>query len=259
MGVGDGYDTNSTPPIYKIILNFKKYCNNMAPPTTTTTEKSSFTKTNRSLQELLHTLLTRLSDANEIIKTWPEDGDDNSIHVETTTKLIASMHKIVHAIQLVEERVNPNLDHEENNDKNPSAQEMTLANQLRQTAIPLDLLDMMDDTTNTLNPDCFARGLLNEALRQFSNLGKRKVSMNVLASLVEDGFERREKEIQKVVDAAAKAAAAADTDRKDEDINTEESKKRKRHLDNDKIDGDDNDNDNDNEKDIPLTKRNRKE
>ena len=170
---------------------------------TTSNTISTFQKTNQSLQELLHTLLTRLSDSSEIIKSWPENegGDnDNSIHTETTTKLITSINKVVDAIRLVEERVNPNIGDEnekEETDEKPSAsslsssdQEFALANQLRQTAIPLDLLDMMD--ANSLNPDCFSRGLINEALRQFSNLRQRKASMNMLAQMVESGFEQRE-------------------------------------------------------------------
>lgn len=161
------------------------------------TKGKAFQKSNQSLQELLHTLLTRLSHSSEIIKSWPEGGDDPSIHTQTTTKLIASIQKIVAAIKLVEERVNPNLGVDQG--EKTSEQENALANQLRQTAVPLDLLDMMDaDSEKGLNPDCFARGLLNEALRQFSNLRTRKASMNMLSQLVETGFEQREMKLKKI-------------------------------------------------------------
>ena len=174
----------------------------------------AFQKNKQSLQESLHTLLTRLSDSSEIIKSWPEGGDDNSIHTETTAKLIVSIKRIIHAIKSVEEKVNPNLGEEK-----PTEQETALANQLRQTAIPLDLLDMMD--ANSLNPDCFARGLLNEALRQFGNLRKRKASMNTLAQLVETGMKQRERDLEKV--AEIKRSIEEDKDNEEK----KESKKRK--------------------------------
>ena len=48
----------------------------------------------KNLQERLHQLLTRLSSTIELIKTWPStDGDDASIHVETTTRLISLQPK----------------------------------------------------------------------------------------------------------------------------------------------------------------------
>ncbi len=172
-----------------------------------------FQKNNQSLQEALHTLLTRLSDSSEIIKSWPEGGDDNSIHTKTTEKLIASIHKIVNAIRVVEEKVNPNLGEEK-----PTEQEIALANKLRQTAIPLDLLDMMD--SNSLNPDCFARGLLNEALRQFGNLRTRKASMNMLAQLVETGMKQQERDLQK-------ASEIKKSMEKDKINESEKTKKRK--------------------------------
>jgi len=204
-----------------------------------------------------------------VVKSWPEsDGTDNSIHAETTTKLIRSIEKVVDAIKLVEEKVNPNLgddgnggsggggmsvgnvpsatgatgnasEKEQQNRQQLQQQEdnMALGHKLRQTAVPLDLLDMMDaDPDAGLNPDCFARGLLNEALRQFSNLNERKASMNMLASFVENAFERRERELR----AAAAAAAASEAEEKKKSIKQENNdeadegillKKRKRQAD----------------------------
>ena len=68
---------------------------------------SSFHNTGQSLQERLHTLLTRLSDTGEILKKWPEaKTGQEDIHRKSTTKLIASLQKIIHGIQLVEEKAN---------------------------------------------------------------------------------------------------------------------------------------------------------
>ena len=141
------------------------------------------------------------------------------------------------AIRLVEEKVNPNLgvdsststtatasannDPQQVNNSNneaPSEQETVLANALRQTAVPLDMLDMMD--ANSLNPDCFARGLLSESLRQFSNLQSRKASMNMLAQLVEKGFEERERGLK----IAAVNAADGNTNEKVHTSKEEEGK-----------------------------------
>lgn len=180
------------------------------------TKVKPFQKNNQSLQESLHTLLTRLSDSSEIIKSWPEGGDDNSVHTTTTAKLITSVKRIVNAIKVVEEKVNPNL-----GDEKPTDQQTALANQLRQTAIPLDLLDMMD--ANCLNPDCFARGLLNEALRQFGNLRSRKASMNMLSQLVESGMKQRERDLEKV----AKIKRSMEEDEKKNDDLNNQTKKRK--------------------------------
>lgn len=226
---------------------------NPAPSNTSSTHPqfTQYKSNNQSLQDLLHTLITRLSESSEIIKSWPEqDGPyDNSIHTETTSKLITSIHKVVDAIRLVEERVNPNIGEDEN-DK-ATEQEIFLANQLRQTAIPLDLLDMMD--TNTLNPDCFARGMLSEALRQFSNLGNRKNCMNMLASLVENGFQiqmkmqqQREKEremkMKQEQEEERNEIELANVKAEELDVKEDgESKKRKRELDEVREEGDNDD------------------
>ena len=155
---------------------------------------SSFQNTAQSLQERLHTLLTRLSDTGEILKKWPEaKTGQEDIHRKSTTKLIASLQKIIHGIQLVEEKANPNIDKGDNSVKDE--QDMALANLLRQAAVPLDLLDMMDYAQN-LNPDCFARGILVEASRQWGNLQRRRASMRMLAMHVENGIKEREEKMK---------------------------------------------------------------
>jgi len=152
-----------------------------------TKPKKPYKDTTQSLQERLHTLITRLSDSIQILQNWPESktGDDSTaIHVETTAKLIASIHKTIDGIRTVEERTNVNLG-------GGNEQDVALADKLRQAAVPMDLLDMMD-YANGLNSDCFARGMLKEALRQVRNLQERKRLLQMLASEVENGIKRRQ-------------------------------------------------------------------
>jgi hypothetical protein len=142
-----------------------------------------------SLQERLHTLLTRLTKTTEILRTWPSEDQ----HTQTTTQLIQSLHKVIDAIKQVEEKVN-------------GLQSEELLSKLRQTAIPLDLLDMMDygnilqessdvpvepSQFTGLNPDCFARGLLRESLRQIGTMNRRKASMKMLAASIQNGLVSR--------------------------------------------------------------------
>lgn len=160
-------------------------------------EKDGFKDNKQSLQERLHTLLTRLSDAAEILKKWPETktGDDSSIHTRATTKLITSIERIVDGIRSVEEKVNKvNTSKPSDTDTDVDVHD-DIANKLRQIAVPLDLLDMMDHAGG-VNPDCFARGLIKEALRQMGNLQRRKASMMMLANIIENGMKEREKQLQ---------------------------------------------------------------
>lgn len=133
-----------------------------------------------SLQDRLHTLLTRLSNTSKLLtkSEWPS-ADDSRIHHEKTTLLIESMNKILEGIKMVEEKSN----------------EPQLYEKLRQIAIPLDLLDMMD-FAGGINPDCFARGLLDEASRQLGNLQRRKTSMKILAKSIQNGIDHREKQLK---------------------------------------------------------------
>ena len=56
--------------------------------------------------------------------------------------------------------------------------------------IPLDLLDLLDvgQPTFGLNPQCYARGLIVEALRQLSVLERRKRAASMLAIFIEEGL-----------------------------------------------------------------------
>jgi hypothetical protein len=90
----------------------------------------------KNLQERLHQLLTRLSSTIELIKNWPESGDDASIHVGTTTKLISAILELIVALQRVEGVVKADGD---------------LRKALQDCPIPIDLLDLLDHG-NGLNP-----------------------------------------------------------------------------------------------------------
>lgn len=171
-----------------------------------------------SLQERLHTLLTRLSDTSEILKKWPETktGDDGSIHVRTTEKLISSIQRIVEGIKSVEEKVNyVNLTEQGSTDYNTGSGsgDDDIANKLRQIAVPLDLLDMMD-FAGGLNPDCFARGLIKEALRQMGNLQRRKASMKMLAAAIQNGLDARERQLEILKSLDEKLASHANSNTK---------------------------------------------
>lgn len=128
----------------------------------------------KALQERLHELLSRLADTTDLVKGWPESGDDASTHVETTSSLIASIYDIVKAIQKVEGVLK--------NDE-------ILSQKLQNCPIPLDLLDLME-CANGLNPECFTRGLLREALTQLAGLRRRKVALEMLGTAIQSGLQR---------------------------------------------------------------------
>mmetsp|Transcript_16846 Transcript_16846/g.25295 ORF Transcript_16846/g.25295 Transcript_16846/m.25295 type:complete len:235 (+) Transcript_16846:82-786(+) len=204
------------------------------------TDSNTYQDKHQSLQERLHTLLSRLSDCGECLKTWPETktGDDASIHIRQTDKLIASVQRIIQGIKQVEEKVNS-----VPAEGTPSDEDIYL--KLRQIAIPLDLLDMTD-FAGGLNPDCYARGLIKESLRQMGNLQRRKTSMKMLAVTIQNGIDAREKQLEILKSLDEKLAASNDTDdnknndtkQKEEeskesspmenDVSSDEKKKRKR-------------------------------
>jgi hypothetical protein len=100
----------------------------------------------KSLQERLHQLLTRLSSTIELIKNWPEsDGDDASIHVETTSKLISQVWEVIVALQRVEGVVKA---------------DAALRKSLQDCPVPINLLDLLDHG-NGLNPGAYSKSKLN--------------------------------------------------------------------------------------------------
>mmetsp|Transcript_3885 Transcript_3885/g.10172 ORF Transcript_3885/g.10172 Transcript_3885/m.10172 type:complete len:201 (-) Transcript_3885:1435-2037(-) len=133
----------------------------------------------KNLQERLHILLTRLAKTTDLIKTWPEsDGDDASIHVETTSKLITCVLDVVTALQKVEGIIKA---------------DVVLKKSLQECKVPINLLDLLDHG-NGLNPDCFSRGLLREALGQLAGLKRRKLALEMLGAAIQAGLDRKDSE-----------------------------------------------------------------
>jgi hypothetical protein len=131
------------------------------------------------LQDRLHQLLSRLAEAVDLIKTWPEAKvDDASVHVQSTSRLISHIRSVISSIQRVESAVQTN---------------PTLKKKLQECLIPLDLLDLLDHGSGgALNPDCFVRGLLREALGQLAGLKRRKLALELLGSAVQSGLARKQ-------------------------------------------------------------------
>jgi len=125
----------------------------------------------RKLQDQLHELLTRLAGTIEHVKNWPE-STDASKHVESTTKLIASIREIIASLQRVETCVKDDPE---------------LRTSLQNCLIPMDLLELLD---YGLNPDCFCRGLLREAMGQLQGLKRRKRALEMLGAAVQKGLEK---------------------------------------------------------------------
>jgi hypothetical protein len=148
----------------------------------------------KALQERLHELISRVSDSIDIVKTWPESsGDDASIHVKTTSKLIHSIREILHAIGRVEgvvKKKKVDTGTSANSDTNDGDSELWKT--LQQCPIPLDLLEMLD-CSNGLNPEIFVRGLLREGLSQLAGLRRRKVALEMLGNAVQAGLDAKAK------------------------------------------------------------------
>lgn len=149
-----------------------------------------------TLQDRLHTLLLNLTSTSKILQKWPDSqGDNASIHIDTTTKLIHALHRIIQSLKQVEDKSLTRLASDDNRD-------IELKKKLREYQVPLDLVDLMDygytdgDSYQLfgLNPDCFIRGLLREALRQLSGLKRRKVALEMLGKAIEKGIvEKKER------------------------------------------------------------------
>ena len=60
--------------------------------------------------------------------------------------------------------------------------------------IPLDLLDLLDVPVQQpfgLNPQCYARGLMKESMRQLAGLERRKRALDMLANAIKTGMDDR--------------------------------------------------------------------
>jgi hypothetical protein len=158
----------------------------------------------RTLQERLHKLLSRLAETIEQVKKWPEaKGDDASIHVERTTQLIANIRAVLKSLSRVEACL-----------KDDAA----LRESLQQCKIPLDLLDLL--ASSNLNPECFSRGLLREALGQLAGLKRRKLALELLGAAVQSGIQKRQQaqtQVQTVVQAEVQTGVKREREEEEEE------------------------------------------
>lgn len=136
----------------------------------------------RDLQDKLHELLSRLAATMEHVKNWPE-ATDTAVHVESSTRLIHSIRGIVASLEKVEQQAR----------SSSTATEASLQEQLQSCPIPVDLLELLDCG---LNPDCFVRGLLREAMGQLSGLNRRKQALEMLCAAVQEGCLDQEQLVQ---------------------------------------------------------------
>lgn len=183
----------------------------------------------KALQERLHELISRVSDSIDIVKSWPESsGDDASIHVKTTSKLIHSIREILHAIGRVEGVVKKKVDtgtSSTTSGNNTNDGDSELWKTLQQCPIPLDLLEMLD-CSNGLNPEIFVRGLLREGLSQLAGLRRRKVALEMLGNTIQAGLDAKPKLTTKSDSVDRKRSRDNDgTDDKDQEASEPPSKR----------------------------------
>jgi hypothetical protein len=175
---------------------------------------STVTEGSRILQERLHILLSRLSSTIDHVKNWPEaSGDDASIHVESTSKLIDCIRQVIASLEKVEDVVKT---------------DSILKKSLNECSIPLDLLDLLD---SSLNPECFSRGLLREALGQLAGLKRRKLALEMLGAAVQAGLNKRAErarisEQDSVTDSASKKRSRSEEEEEETDEQEEPPTKR---------------------------------
>jgi len=182
------------------------------------------------LLDRLRILLNRLQSTAEILQNWPEaKGDDSKrVHAETSADLIASIRKIALGVRSVERHVNGTGDMGGGGGGGGSLSTEAFRTSLEEEyPIPLDLLDLLDigQPTFGINPQCYARGLMVEALRQLSVLERRKRALNMLARSIEGGMAT-----DNAAAAAAPAARARSTKEEDggcDDVTSNNKRKRK--------------------------------
>ena len=138
------------------------------------------TEADKVLQEQLHDLITKLTQTMDHVKSWPEDQGNASVHMEQTRKLIEKINLILSTVKKVEGTVR----------KFPALQKS-----LQDCMIPTDLLDLMDHGGG-LHPDCFVRGLFQEALGQLAGLKRRKLALKMLGNALQMGIQRKQQQQQ---------------------------------------------------------------
>ena len=171
---------------------------------------SSNTAAGEYLLERLRILLHRLQATTELLQNWPETQGDYSakIHADSATELIASMRKIVLGIRSVERHVNGTGPAVAQGSSSGSGEQGSTGSSSGSSAIskealeafrvsleekcpiPLDLLDLLNVGGQPfgLNPQCYARGLMKESMRQLAGLERRKRALDMLAGAIEVGI-----------------------------------------------------------------------
>ena len=191
-------------------------------------QSSSNTAAGEYMLEHLRLLLNRLQSTTEILQTWPtETQGDNSakVHAESCTELISSIRNIVVGLRSVECHVNgtgPSNTNNTTKTKDSSNKETAtpggdgsqiqlsqISNESLQSfrssleqkcPIPLDLLDLLDvgisqsgnksnNNTFGINPQVYIRGIMKESKRQLCGLERRKRSLSMLATCIEEGMK----------------------------------------------------------------------
>lgn len=152
------------------------------------------TASEKALQDSLHDLISKLTAAIDHIKNWPE-GKSSDVHMDNTRRLIEKINLILQALKKVENTVK--------NDDTSTESQLYLS--LKDTPIPLDLLDLMDHGGG-LHPEYFIRGLGQEALRQLAGLRQRKEALQMLGNAVQVGIAKKKKKRQE------RAAVAGETE-----------------------------------------------
>uniref|UniRef100_A0A8J9T7C0 Uncharacterized protein n=1 Tax=Phaeodactylum tricornutum TaxID=2850 RepID=A0A8J9T7C0_PHATR len=149
------------------------------PPLTTS---KTPTEAEKNLQDKLHDLLTRLSQTMELVKSWPEDKGSPSVHVENATKLIAAIRHIVNC--------------------SPKSRKHRTGKHCFEENIA-ELCDTDRSTGSVrswrrggVHPDCFSRGLLQEALGQLAGLKRRKLALEMLGSAVQAGLTKKKRTVE---------------------------------------------------------------
>jgi len=146
-----------------------------------------------NLLERFRILLSRLQTTTEILQNWPEtQGDSAKIHNDTATELIASIRKIVTGLRTVERHVNGTGPSQAATNIPAEALEKFRSSLDDKCPVPLDLLDLLDiGQPFGINPQCYARGLMKEAMRQLAGLERRKNALAMLGSAIEKGLKER--------------------------------------------------------------------
>jgi hypothetical protein len=176
------------------------------------------------LLERLRILLHRLQSTTEILQNWPEArGDSARVHADTCTESISAIRKIALGLRAVERHVNgtgpisaaavaaaanrqtgcgvndcvgggkADISSSVVKEK-PTLSSTEAFRTFLETScpIPLDLLDMLDvgpqQNPFGLHPSCYARGLMEESLRQLARLERRRRALRMLADSIEKGM-----------------------------------------------------------------------